>query len=82
MSAEDLEERFHDAISALEVVSQEMKSPEAWREFGDLTQEEFWRTWPGIRGWGEWLWRLVDAERGIKAVPVDDADHDELGGGG
>jgi hypothetical protein len=79
---EDLEDRFHEAIAALEVVSHEMKSPDAWREFGDLTLEEFWRNWPGIRGWGEWLWRLVDNERGEKATPAGESDHDELGGGG
>jgi hypothetical protein len=78
--ADDLEDRFHDAVSALALVSQEMKSPDAWRAFGDVTLEEFWQTWPSIRGWGEWLWRLVDGERGEKAVPV--AEDEELGGGG
>lgn len=80
--AEELEEQFHDAVAALEVVSHEIKPPDAWGEFDDLTLEEFWRAWPQIRGWGEWLWRLIEADRGEKAAPeAEDSPYEEIGGG-
>jgi hypothetical protein len=79
----EFEDKLHDAVADLEVVAQAGKPPEAWRAFGDQTLESFWQSWPGVRGWGEWLWTLIDNERGDKAAPVSpDAEHEETGGGG
>jgi len=79
----EMEEQFHDAIAKLEIVTQEGKPPDAWREFDHVALEDFWRAWPDIRGWGEWLWQLVDKERGEKAAPLsqEDSDYEEIGGG-
>ena len=79
----EIEEQFHDAIAKLEVVTHELKPPDAWREFDPVAVEDFWRAWPDIRAWGQWLWELVDKERGEKAVPVgqDPDDYEEIGGG-
>ncbi len=82
MAEEDLEEQFHDAVTSMDVVSHEMKPPEAWDVFGEVTLEDFWRTWPQLRGWAEWLWRLIDAERGEKATPAEESPHEEIGGSG
>ena len=80
---DDVEQSFQDALAALEEVSAETKPPDAWRDFSDMTSERFWQTWPQIRGWGEWLYTLIDNERGDKAEPVSpDAEHEETGGGG
>ncbi len=78
---ERLEERFQHAIAELAVVSQSMKAPEAWRAFGDLAMEDFWRDWPEVRGWGEWLWQLIDNERRERSSPVIDEELDETGEG-
>jgi hypothetical protein len=79
----ELEDKLHEAVADLQVVSQGMKPPEAWRAFGDQTLEGFWQSWPGVRAWGEWLWTLIDNERGDRAAPVaPDAEHEETGGGG
>jgi hypothetical protein len=35
-----------------------------------------------VRAWGEWLYTLIDKERGEKAEPVSPHDeHEEIGGG-
>ncbi len=75
------EETFHDAVLALELLSQEEKAPEAWRKVGEQTLEDFWRAWPGIRAWGEWLYTLVDGERAERASSVTDPELDETGEG-
>ncbi len=80
---DEREESLQDALAALEEVAGEVKPPDAWRDFGDLTLERFWQSWPTVRAWGEWLWTLVDNERGDKATPVaPDAGDEEIGGGG
>ena len=77
------EDRFHEAIAALEEVSGEVKPPQAWDDFGPVPLEEFWQSWPQVRAWGEWLWRLVDADRGERAAPAsDDSPYEETGGSG
>lgn len=82
MTAE-LEERFHEAVAALEVVTQEQKAPDAWRDFDHVALEDFWRAWPEIRAWCQWLYQLVDNERGDKAAPAsDDSPYEEIGGSG
>lgn len=82
MAAKEFEDRFHEAVTSLEEIAGEVKPPDAWDGFGPVALEEFWQAWPSIRGWGEWLWRLVDAERGEKAAPEDDSPYDETGGSG
>ncbi|HVM11560.1 MAG TPA: hypothetical protein VM638_03665 [Actinomycetota bacterium] len=75
------EQRFHDAILALEQATREEKAPEAWRAIGETAIEDFWRAWPEIRAWGQWLWQLVDAERAEQAEPDHRADVDTGGPG-
>jgi hypothetical protein len=75
------EQRFHEAVLVLEQMAQEEKAPNAWRSLGETTVEDFWRAWPEVRGWGQWLWQLVDAERAEHAEPDDRADV-ETGEGG
>jgi hypothetical protein len=79
---DEVEESFQDAVAALEEVAHTVKPPDAWRRFGDLTVERFWQSWPDVRAWAEWMWRLADAERGEKAAPVEDPDLDESGTAG
>ncbi len=79
----EMEDKLGEAVADLEIVSQGLKAPDAWREFGDLTLEAFWQSWPGVRAWGEWLWTLIDDERGDRAAPVaPDAEDEETGGEG
>ena len=79
---DDVEQTFQDALAGLEEVSSETKPPDAWRAFADVTVERFWQSWPTIRAWGEWLYTLVENERGEKAEPVPpDDEHEETGGG-
>jgi hypothetical protein len=75
-------ERFHDAVGSLEGLAGEIKPPEAWRAFGDQYLEDFWRAWPEVRAWAQWLWQLVDDERRDRAAPVTDPEFDDTGGGG
>ena len=70
------EQSFHEAILALESLAKEEKAPDAWRAMGETTVEDFWRAWPEIRGWGQWLWQLVDGERAEHAKPDDQTDVD------
>jgi hypothetical protein len=75
------EHAFHEAIVSLETLAQETKAPETWRTLSDQAAEDFFRAWPQIRGWGEWLFQLIDNERGEKAAPVRDPELDETGEG-
>lgn len=75
------EQAFHEAFLSLETHAQETKAPETWRSLSDQTTEDFFRAWPQIRAWGEWLWQLIDNERGEKAAPVKDPELDETGEG-
>jgi hypothetical protein len=79
---DELEETLNESISGLQEVASQVKPPEAWRSFQDLTVEQFWQAWPEIRAWGEWMWQLIDAERREKASPVSDPDLDESGAAG
>jgi hypothetical protein len=75
------EQAFHDAILSLETHTKQTKPPEAWRNLDHLITEDFFRAWPHIRAWGEWLWQLIDNERGERASPVKDPELDETGEG-
>ena len=79
---DDLEETLNDSMAGLEEVAGQAKPPEAWRDLGDTTLERFWQTWPQVRAWGQWLWTLIDNERGDKATPVGPDAEEEIGGGG
>jgi hypothetical protein len=75
------EQAFHESIVSLETHARETKAPETWRSLSDQTTEDFFRAWPQIRAWGEWLWQLIDNERGERAAPVQDPELDETGEG-
>ncbi len=79
---DEVEESLQDALAGLEEVAHNVKPPEAWRRFGELTLEKFWQTWPDVRAWGEWMWRLIEHERGEHAAPETDPDLDESGTAG
>ena len=80
---DELDDSLQDVLSTLEEIAHEQKPPEAWRNLSEATVEKFWQAWPGIRAWGEWMFQLIDGERGDKAAPVPpDAELDETGGGG
>lgn len=79
---EELEETVNESVTGLQEVAASTKPPEAWRSFGDATLEQFWQSWPDVRAWGEWLWQLIDKERGEKAAPVTDPELDESGSAG
>lgn len=82
MPVDDLEDTLNDSIAGLEEVAGQTKPPEAWRDLDDVTLERFWQTWPQVRAWGQWLWTLIDNERGDKAAPVAPDAEEEIGGGG
>ena len=79
---DELEETLNDSITGLQEVASSIKPPGAWRSMGDLSMEQFWQSWPEVRAWGEWLWQLIDKERGDKAAPVSDPELDESGSAG
>lgn len=80
---DETEETLQDSLAGLEEIAKTVKPPDAWRRFGDVTLERFWQSWPDVRAWGEWLFTLIEKERGEQAEPVPhDEEHDETGGGG
>ena len=79
---EQLEYGFGTAVFILDHTAGKLKAEEAERTFGDVTKENFWRMWPGIKEWAEGLWQLVDEERGHAARPAVDEELDDVGGGG
>jgi hypothetical protein len=79
---DDFEDTLNDSMAGLEEVAGQTKPPEAWRDLDDVTLERFWQTWPQVRAWGQWLWTLIDNERGDKAAPVVPDAEEEIGGGG
>lgn len=82
MPMDELEETFADSVSGLQEVAGGIKPPEAWRRFGELSVEQFWQAWPEVRAWGEWMYTLIQNERGDRATPVTDPDLDESGTSG
>ena len=79
---DQLEYGFGTAIFVLDHVADKMTPEEAERAFGEVTKENFWRMWPGVRDWADALWRALDEERAQMARPVEDEELDEVGGGG
>jgi hypothetical protein len=79
---DELEETLNDSLAGLQEVAHSVKPPDAWRRFSDLSVEQFWQSWPEVRGWGEWMWQLIDNERRDRAEPVTDPDLDESGSAG
>ncbi|MGH2739490.1 MAG: hypothetical protein ACRDH6_03260 [Actinomycetota bacterium] len=82
MDAKELEEKLQEAVADLKVVAAGLKPGGAWRDFQELTIEEFWQSWPEIRAWGEFLYQLISKERDEKAEPATGSEYDELGGPG
>jgi hypothetical protein len=79
---EQLEYGFGTAVFVLDHTTGKLTSEDAERSFGEVTKENFWRMWPGIKEWAESLWKLIDDERGHLAQPVEDEELDDVGGGG
>ena len=79
---EQLEHGFVTGVFVLDHTTQKTTAEEAERHFGEVSKENFWRMWPGIREWAEELWHRIDDERGHMATPVEDDEYDEVGGGG
>jgi hypothetical protein len=79
---EQLEYGFGTAVFILDHTSEKVTPEEADRAFGEVTKENFWRMWPGIRDWAESLWQVLEDERGAMARPVKDEELDDVGGGG
>ena len=79
---EEIEDQLQEAIAKLDLVVSGIKPPDAWDAFGQVAIEEFWQSWPEVRAWGEWFYRLIDAERGEKAEPVETSPDQEIGGSG
>jgi hypothetical protein len=79
---EQLEYGFGTAVFVLDYTSGKIKPEEAERAFGEVTKENFWRMWPGVKQWAETVWQIIEDERGDMARPVEDEELDEVGGGG
>ena len=79
---ENLEHGFTTGMFVLDHTSKKITADEAEREFSEVSKENFWRMWPGVRDWAEDLWQQIDDERGHMAEPVTDEEYDEVGGGG
>jgi len=79
---EQLEYGFGTAVFVLDHTTGKMTVDDAERAFADVTKENFWRMWPGIKEWADGLWHLIDEERGHAARPSIDEELDDVGGGG
>lgn len=78
---EQLEYGFGTAVFVLDHTADKITPEEADRAFGEVTKENFWRMWPGIRDWAGSLWQMLEDERGSMARPVEDEELDDVGGG-
>jgi hypothetical protein len=79
---EQLEYGFGTAVFVLDHTAGKLSVDQAERSFGDVTKENFWRMWPGVKEWADTLWQLIDDERGAMARPAEDEELDDVGGGG
>ena len=82
MDEQQLEYGFGTAIFVLDHTADKITPEDADRAFGEVTKENFRRMWPVVREWAEALWHRLEEERGIRSMPVDDEEMDEVGGGG
>jgi hypothetical protein len=80
--AEDISDRFLDAISRFEEVADAMSPHDAHRQLDETSIQVFWRTWPGISSWAGSLWRLLNEDLMDPANSSTDLDADEVGGSG
>ena len=78
----DLSDRFLDAITELEAVSDGATADEARAGFDAPTLQVFWRDWPHISSWAGALWLKINEDIEQPAKPAGDSDHDEVGGEG
>jgi hypothetical protein len=78
----DESDRFLEAISEMEAVSDAVTPHDAHRAFDEATLQVFWRNWPHVSSWAGALWRLLNDELAEAAEPPQDPDLDEVGGSG
>jgi hypothetical protein len=78
----DPSERFLDAISHLEEVTDDITADEAHREFDETTLQVFWKKWPDLAAWAGSLFRMLNDEMAEPATPPSDPDLDEVGESG
>ena len=82
---EQLEHGFVTGIFVLDHATQKMSTEEAERLFGEVSKENFWRMWPGIKSWAEDLWHraharfdtwidgaMTELRAGLQSAPDDD----------
>ena len=79
---DQLEYGFGTAIFVLDHTTEKITPDDAYRSFGEVTKENFWRMWPAVREWAEALWLRLEDERAQEAAPVEDEEVDEVGGEG
>lgn len=80
---EDTEHAFATSVFIFDHTVQKVSADDAAHQFSDVTQENFWRMWPQIKGWADRLYELIEEDRRAHSqAPDDDDDHAELGGGG
>ncbi len=79
---DDISDRFLDAISNLEEVTDATAPDRAHREFDEATLQVFWKKWPDLAAWAGSLWRSLSDELAEPATPPQDPDLDEVGGAG
>jgi hypothetical protein len=78
----DTSDRLLSALSAFEVVIDEVTTDEAAAQFDEAALQMFWRDWPRVGAWAGTLWRQLDADLADRATSVNDTDLDEVGGEG
>jgi hypothetical protein len=79
---ENLEYGFGTAIFVLDYTVDKATPEDVERAFGEVTKENFWRMWPGIKEWADVFWQALEDDRGHMARPVVDEELDDVGGGG
>ena len=82
MADEQLEYGFSTAVFVLDHTVGKIEVADADRSWSEVTKENFWRMWPGIRDWTDAMFQRLDDERRHMAAPVEDEEWDEVGGGG
>ena len=79
---DDESERFLDAISRLEAVTDAIPADRAHRDFDETTLQVFWKSWPDLSAWAGSLWRMLNEELAEPAAKAEDPDLDETGSSG
>jgi hypothetical protein len=79
---DDISERFLDAISRLEDVTDSLDPQVAHREFDETSLQVFWKKWPDLAAWAGSLFRMLNDEMAEPARPPQDPELDEVGDAG